>query len=128
MRSACTLTPPHRKPYAAVVSTLHQHPTTPDGRYFVVRGRLWRTSDPSLDPELRAALVAELMDARRALRRGQPEEVRAEARARVDQAKRGLGERGPVWWTDSAPDFNRKLVKNTPYAAWFAGLPPNDEA
>ena len=27
------------------------YPHTPDGRYFVVRGRLWRTSDPHLDPE-----------------------------------------------------------------------------
>lgn len=25
-----------------------QHPVTPDGRYFVVRGRLWRMADPSL--------------------------------------------------------------------------------
>jgi hypothetical protein len=33
-----------------------------------------------------------------------------------------LGERGPVWWTDGAPDFNRKLVVNTPYADWYAGL------
>jgi hypothetical protein len=33
-----------------------------------------------------------------------------------------LGERGPVWWRDGAPDYNRKLAKNTPYALWFAGL------
>nr|CUT16714.1 hypothetical protein CDS [Bradyrhizobium sp.] len=35
-----------------------QHPVTPDGRYFVVRGRLWRMSDPDLavqDKERRAA-------------------------------------------------------------------------
>jgi len=25
-----------------------RYPTTPDGRYFVVRGRLWRCTDPSL--------------------------------------------------------------------------------
>jgi hypothetical protein len=30
--------------------------------------------------------------------------------------------RGPVWWTDGAPDFNRKLVKNTPYRDWFSHL------
>jgi hypothetical protein len=30
------------------------------------------------------------------------------------------GQRGPVWWTDGAPDFNRKLARNTPYAAWYA--------
>lgn len=98
---------------------------TPDGRYLVVRGRLWRLSDPALAPAAREALVAELMAARRDVgvqgRAGNPQAVR-EARARVDRAKRALGERGPVWWSDGAPDLNRKLVKNTPYAAWFEGL------
>ncbi|MFC5479093.1 hypothetical protein [Massilia suwonensis] len=45
------------------------------------------------------------------------------ARAAVDAAKRGLGERGPVWWTDGAPDYNRKLAASTPYADWYAALP-----
>ena len=39
-------------------------------------------------------------------------------RAAVDAAKRALGERGPVWWTDGAPDLNRRLARNTPYAGW----------
>jgi hypothetical protein len=34
-------------------------------------------------------------------------------------AKRALGERGPPWWNDDAPDYNRHKVANTPYAAWF---------
>lgn len=34
----------------------------------------------------------------------------------VDRAKIALGERGPVWWVDGAPDYNRHLLKNTPYA------------
>ena len=101
------------------------HPVTPDGRYFVVRGRLWRTSDPSLDPERRAQLVSDLMSARRdvgtARRSGDAPAERA-ARDRVDQAKRSLGERGPVWWTDGAPDYNRHMARNTPYAAWFVAL------
>jgi hypothetical protein len=46
-----------------------------------------------------------------------------EARGRVDAAKQALGERGPPWWTDGAPDMNRRLVKNTPYEEWFAALP-----
>lgn len=98
-------------------------PTTPDGRYIVVRGRLWRTSNPGLDPAEREGLVAELMSARRAVRDAAGDEpaVRA-ARERVDAAKRGLGERGPVWWTDGTPDLNRHLVKNTGYAAWFDAL------
>lgn len=99
------------------------YPTTPDGRYFVVRGRLWRTSDPSLDPARRQALVNELMDARRAVRDAKDDLAqKAAARKRVDHAKRLLGERGPVWWHDGAPDLNRKMAKNTPYADWFANL------
>ena len=48
----------------------------------------------------------------------------AAARAAVDRAKVELGERGAVWWTDGAPDLNRHLAKNTPYADWFANLEP----
>jgi len=62
-----------------------------------VRGRLWRLANPSLEPAHKAKLVQELMAARRALRGpdSDPEATRA-ARARVDAAKRALGERGPV--------------------------------
>ena len=95
---------------------------TPDGRYIVVRGRLWRAVDPGLPQHERDALVARLMDARRALRgRSDPDE-RAAARAEVQAVKVALGERGPVWWTDGAPDFNRKLAINSLYAEWFAAL------
>jgi hypothetical protein len=41
------------------------------------------------------------------------------ARRRVHSAKVALGERGPVWWTDGSPDENRRMVRNTPYAAWY---------
>ncbi len=102
------------------------YPTTPDGRYFVVRGRLWRCADPGLAPDVRAVLQRELMAARRAkgvaLRAGD-EGARKAARLRVDAAKRALGERGPVWWMDGAPDLNRRMARNTPYADWFAALP-----
>lgn len=100
-------------------------PVTPDGRYFVVRGRLWRMSNPGLDPEVRQALVTQLMTARREVgacgRRGDLEGQKL-ARRRVDDAKRGLGERGPVWWHDGAPDENRRMARNTGYAAWIEGL------
>ncbi|HEX8382541.1 MAG TPA: hypothetical protein VF592_04105 [Sphingomonas sp.] len=100
------------------------HPVTPDGRYFVVRGRLWRCSDPALSPERRAALVRDLMDARRrvgsSLKAGDADAERA-ARADVHRAKLALGERGPVWWADGAADWNRHMAKNTPYADWWAG-------
>lgn len=64
------------------------------------------------------------MDARRAVRKalklGLDPEL-AQARAKVHSAKEQLGERGAVWWTDGAPDFNRHLIKNTPYADWWKG-------
>lgn len=97
---------------------------TPDGRYLIVRGRLWRAANPGLAESDRKDLVAELMDARRAVKHHRDDAAAlAQARRRVHLAKVALGERGPVWWDDGAPDLNRKLVVNTPYAAWFAALP-----
>lgn len=90
-----------------------------------MRGRLWRTSNPALDPANRASLVTALMAARRAVRAGlQRGDATAlkDARADVDAAKVALGERGAPWWSDGAPDFNRHMARNTPYANWFAGL------
>lgn len=46
----------------------------------------------------------------------------ADARKRVDDAKVALGERGVPWWNDGAPDYNRYLARNTPYADWYADL------
>jgi hypothetical protein len=100
-------------------------PVTPDGRYFVVRSKLWRMSDPSLQPGERSRLVNELMEARRAVKQAKAagdQDAEAAAHRLVDEAKRSLGERGPVWWKDDAPDFNRHAVKNTPYVEWYAGL------
>jgi hypothetical protein len=102
-----------------------RYPVTPDGRYFVVRGRLWRMSDPALPEERRQHLVKELMHARRAvgqaLKSGDPDALSA-ARASVDRTKRALGERGAAWWSDGAPDHNRQMAASSPYAEWFAGL------
>ena len=107
-----------------------QHPITPDGRYFVVRGRLWRMTNPSLPPDRRERLTHELMNARRAVRdarRNRDPEAESAARAAVDRAKRALGERGPAWWTDGAPDHNRRMAHLSPYADWFAGLTPRTD-
>lgn len=97
-------------------------PFTPDGRYIVVRERLWRAANPHLEPSIRGKLVQELMDARRAvkkaLRQGDADEL-VQARGKVQSAKEQLGERGRIWWTDGAPDYNRRLIKNTPYADWW---------
>ena len=96
---------------------------TPDRRYIVVRGRLWRSANPNLAPAIRAKLVNDLMDARRQVKaagRAGDSERLAAARAAVNEAKVALGERGPAWWTDGAKDFNRHLAKNSPYAAWYS--------
>ncbi len=101
------------------------YPTTPDGRYFVVRWRLWRCANPHLSLEIRSVLVQQLMDARRAkgvAMRSDDTEGRERARQAVDEAKHSLGERGAAWWTDGAPDWNRHMVRNTPYAAWHEAL------
>ncbi len=90
-----------------------------------MRGRLWRCSNPALTPETRAALTHELMAARRAKQvamRADDPEAREAARQRVDAAKVALGERGLAWWEDGAPDLNRRMVRTTPYADWFAAL------
>lgn len=101
------------------------HPVTPDGRYFVVKGQLWRCSNPSLDEEVRQRLVDALMAARREVKNAKGSQDASQlkrARAKVQMAKVALGERGPVWWTDGSPDFNRRLVVNSPYAEWFSSL------
>lgn len=106
-------------------------PTTPDGRYFVHGGRLWRCSNPALPDARLDALTRELMDARRAVgaaKRGGDATAETRARAAVHTAKVALGERGPVWWTDGAPDVNRYAPKNTPYADWWAGLSADERA
>ena len=98
-----------------------RYPVTPDGRYFLVKGTLWRTTNPALSHADRTRLTRRLMNARRAvgvgLQSGDEAAVRR-ARQRVNAAKIALGERGPVWWTDGTPDYNRHKASNTPYATW----------
>lgn len=94
---------------------------TPDGRYILVRGRLWRATNPNLSAHERERLVAALMDARRRVRSNDAEK-KTLARLDVDAAKRSLGERGPVWWDDGAPDYNRRMAANTPYRGWWLGV------
>lgn len=102
-----------------------RYPVTPDGRYFVVRGRLWRCANPALAPDARAELTRVLMQARSRVghaRRAGDAEAERQARTAVHAAKVALGERGPASWDDGAPDYNRHMARNTPYAAWFAGV------
>lgn len=113
---------------------------TPDGRYFVVKGRLWRMSNPRLSDHERERLVSELMSARRAVRdaKGKPDEMAA-ARQRVDKAKFELGDGdrfgGPTAsQTRTAslsrirptPDGTRRKCeatdKNVDITAWIIGV------
>ena len=89
---------------------------TPDGRYVVVGGRRWRTADPDLPDDVRARLLHHLGVARSGVRnagRAGDEAAVVAARARVQLAKTGLGERGPAWW-DQDEDERR--------ARWEAAL------
>ena len=89
---------------------------TDDGRWIVVDGRRWRTADPALPDDVRARLLHHLGVARSAVRtagRSADEAALATARARVQLAKTGLGERGTAWW-DQDDDARR--------ARWEAAL------
>ena len=99
--------------------------TTPDGRYFVLQGRLWRASNPALAAERKVKYMRDLLNGRRALKAAKlagDEAAITAARQLVAAAQVGLGERGKVWWKDGAPDLNRSLVKNSPYATWYTAL------
>ena len=64
-------------------------------------------SNPDLSEARRPELVDSLM----------------QARCQVGAALKAgnvTAERGAVWWPDGAPDYNRKMVVNTHYAAWYA--------
>jgi hypothetical protein len=74
---------------------------TDDGRFVVVDGRRWRTADPGLPEDVRERLLHHLGVGRsgvRTAKRGDDDAAVAAARARVQLAKTGLGERGPAWW------------------------------
>lgn len=76
------------------------YPTTPDGRYFVLRGRLRRCINPHLTAEQKQHWTALLMAARRArgiTMRAGDQGGREKARQQVESVKIGLGERVPVW-------------------------------
>jgi hypothetical protein len=105
--------------------------TTPDGRYHVIQGRLWRAPNPALPAEEKVRHMRELLNGRRALKAAKAagdETAISAARRLVSAARSGLGERGQVWWKDGAPDFNRTLVKNSPYADWYVCLDGSDTA
>jgi hypothetical protein len=81
-----------------------------------VDGRRWRAADPAVPDDVRARLLHHLGVARSGVRtaaRAGDDDAVAAARARVQLAKTGLGERGPAWW-EQADDDRR--------ARWEAAL------
>ncbi|QNI03635.1 hypothetical protein HXW73_12245 [Halomonas sp. SH5A2] len=99
-----------------------QYPHTPDGRYFVAKNRLWRCTDPRLSEDEKRTHIKALMKARRAVRTAQQqgdEDALRKARDEVQAAKEALGERGPVWWEDEAPDEGGLAPHNSSYARWW---------
>ena len=89
---------------------------TGDGRWIVVDGRRWRAADPALPDDVRERLLHHLGVARSAVRtarRAGDDGAVTAARARVQLAKTGLGERGPAWWEQD--DDERR-------ARWTAAL------
>lgn len=86
-------------------------PHTPDGRYLVARGVFKRCTNPNLDEKIRRAAVKTMMQAR----------MSGDGDA-VTVAKTALGETGPVWWDDGAPDCSGLLPSQTAYAEWWLSL------
>jgi hypothetical protein len=77
---------------------------TDDGRWIVVDGRRWRTADPALPDDVRERLLHHLGVGRSGVRTAKSagdDAAVAAARARVQLAKTGLGERGTAWWEQS---------------------------
>ncbi len=98
------------------------HPTTPDGRYFISKAKLWRKTDPQLSNKERRAAIKAMMQARRDGAKAATEAEAQDARMRINAAKTRLGEAGPVWWDDGAPDESGLAPANSSYADWWAGL------
>jgi len=92
-------------------------PHTPDGRYLVSKGVLKRCTDPTLDDTTRRQQLKILMQSRMA---GEREAALA--------AKNALGEAGPVWWNDGAPDVSGLAPEQTTYANWWASLTTQERA
>jgi len=86
-------------------------PHTDDGRYLVAKGVLKRCTNPAVSDGLRRKAIKKLMQARI-----------AKDQASVLAAKIELGEAGPVWWQDGAPDYSGLSPDQTPYADWWNAL------
>ncbi|MEM7258953.1 MAG: hypothetical protein AAF404_16370 [Pseudomonadota bacterium] len=94
-----------------------ERPQTPDGRYLVARGLLKRCTNPDLDDQTRRKAVKQLMQGRM-----------SGDKAAVMAAKTSLGEAGPVWWNDGAPDLSGTAPADTDYCEWWNGLSEDEQS
>lgn len=67
---------------------------TPDGRYIIVRGRLWRKTNPHLRENERKRLVSDSMSARRAVKDAGGDEKKTRRRAMRWMPRRSHWENG----------------------------------
>ncbi|MBA5847430.1 hypothetical protein [Gordonia amicalis] len=84
---------------------------TRDGRYVVINGRKWRTTDPLIPDERRSELQSILMAWRRDVKRTQGA---PESRAGVQAAKVALGERGTPWWEQTDDERRARWENEVP--------------
>lgn len=93
-----------------------ERPHTPDGKYLVARGLLKRCTNPNLADQDRRKAVKKLMQGRM-----------SGDREAVTEAKIALGESGPVWWSDGAPDLSGTPPADTEYRGWWETLSEEDQ-
>jgi hypothetical protein len=92
-----------------------QPPLTEDGHYYVIEGRRWRATDPSIPEDRRTELVATLMSWRREVRRTKGTDEESAARAGVQAVKVALGERGtPPWWEQTSEQRRARWEADVP--------------
>ena len=92
-----------------------QPPLTEDGHYYVIEGRRWRATDPSIPEDRRTELVATLMSWRREVRRTKGTDEESTARAGVQAVKVALGERGkPPWWEQTSEQRRARWEADVP--------------
>ena len=94
---------------------------TPDRRYLVVGDKLLRSYNPDLPNDRIDELLIVLFNSRRDLRRARQREGTEppELVGAIEAARLALGQSGPVWWDDGAPDLDGAPVLSTCYAEWY---------
>ena len=100
-------------------------PVSEDGHYFIIDGRRWRATDPSIPEERRSELTRILMAWRREVRRTRGTDEESAARAGVQALKVALGERGtPPWWEQDDAGRRTRWQADVPVPEGYSPNPP----